>query len=319
MPWVPRTYPKPNVVITEFRKFALLADLPTEGKFEEVVYVIENHSFYVYSSGSWQAVGGSGGSGAPTTATYIVKTADAGLSNEFALSTLSTGLLKVTTTTGALTTAVAGTDYLSPSGSGASLTALNADALASGTVSTARLSGVAILASANAFTHGQSITAASGEVGLLVQAAANANALNINSSASVLTSSFDKDGYGFVVERVFLLAVGTPATTGTNKTNQVTMTRSGKFLKAFINAKTAPTGADLIIDINRNGTSIWASTQANRLKLVASATTGNQTSFDTVNFVEGDVVTIDIDQVGSTIAGTDVTVQLVTLCRNGAA
>lgn len=51
------------------------------------------------------------GAVAPSDATYIVSTASAGLSAEFALSTLSTGLLKVTTTTGALTTAVAGTDY----------------------------------------------------------------------------------------------------------------------------------------------------------------------------------------------------------------
>jgi hypothetical protein len=63
-----------------------------------------------------------GGSSAPVwgtvanpAATYIVKTADASLSNEFALSTLSTGLVKVTTSTGDLTTATAGTDYVAPS------------------------------------------------------------------------------------------------------------------------------------------------------------------------------------------------------------
>ena len=54
---------------------------------------------------SWATV--SPGSGAPTTATYITQTADAGLSAEQALSALATGLLKVTTTTGVLSTAVA--------------------------------------------------------------------------------------------------------------------------------------------------------------------------------------------------------------------
>jgi hypothetical protein len=44
----------------------------------------------------------SGGGGAPTTATYITQTPNAGLSAEQALSTLSTGLLKNTTTTGVL-------------------------------------------------------------------------------------------------------------------------------------------------------------------------------------------------------------------------
>lgn len=52
-----------------------------------------------------------GASGAPSTATYITQTADAGLSNEQALGSLATGILKNTTTTGVLSIAVAGTDY----------------------------------------------------------------------------------------------------------------------------------------------------------------------------------------------------------------
>lgn len=54
---------------------------------------------------------GGGGGGAPTDATYITKTSNATLTNEQALSGLSTGVVKVTTGTGALSTAVAGTDY----------------------------------------------------------------------------------------------------------------------------------------------------------------------------------------------------------------
>ena len=52
-----------------------------------------------------------GGGGAPTTATYITQTADAGLSAEQALSSLATGIVKNTTGTGVLSIAVAGTDY----------------------------------------------------------------------------------------------------------------------------------------------------------------------------------------------------------------
>jgi hypothetical protein len=58
------------------------------------------------------------GGGAPTDATYITQTANGTLSAEQALSSLSTGLLKVTTGTGVLSSAVAGTDYLAPSGVG---------------------------------------------------------------------------------------------------------------------------------------------------------------------------------------------------------
>lgn len=66
---------------------------------------------------SGAAAGGGGGSGAPTTSTYIVQAADASLPNAQALGSLATGLVKVTTTTGVLSTAVAGTDYVVPSGS----------------------------------------------------------------------------------------------------------------------------------------------------------------------------------------------------------
>ena len=87
-------------------------------------------------------------SAAPDDATYIVKTAASGLSNEFALSTLSTGLLKVTTTTGALTTATASDlpNHASRHGNGgADELALDGGQITTGTVPAARLgSGTSI-------------------------------------------------------------------------------------------------------------------------------------------------------------------------------
>ena len=58
---------------------------------------------------------GVSGGGAPTDATYITQTANGTLSNEQALGSLATGILKNTTTTGVLSIATAGTDYTSPS------------------------------------------------------------------------------------------------------------------------------------------------------------------------------------------------------------
>jgi len=83
--------------------------------------------------------------------------------------------------------------------------------------------------------------------------------------------------------------------------------------KAFAYVKTVNTGAALIIDINKNGTSIWNVTPANRLTMSAGDADKytTQTSFDTTSLVEGDILTIDIDQVGSTIAGDSLTVQLM--------
>lgn len=66
----------------------------------------------VCDGGFWNvATSSSTGGGAPTTATYITQTSDGTLSAEQALSSLSTGLVKVTTGTGVLSAAVAGTDY----------------------------------------------------------------------------------------------------------------------------------------------------------------------------------------------------------------
>ena len=63
-----------------------MADDPTNGEIDVTI----------------DAAGGGGGGGAPTTATYITQTPDATLSAEQALSLLSTGIMKVTTTTGVI-------------------------------------------------------------------------------------------------------------------------------------------------------------------------------------------------------------------------
>lgn len=72
--------------------------------------------------------GGGSGSGAPTTATYIVQTPDATLSAEQALSALATGIMFSTTTTGVVSIAIAGTDYVAPAGTAKVSIDLSADA-----------------------------------------------------------------------------------------------------------------------------------------------------------------------------------------------
>ncbi len=62
---------------------------------------------------SWVAPA-TGGAGADALGSYIVKTAANAPANAQVLASLSTGLMKVTTSTGAITTATAGTDYALP-------------------------------------------------------------------------------------------------------------------------------------------------------------------------------------------------------------
>lgn len=67
---------------------------------------------------------------------------------------------------------------------------------------------------------------------------------------------------------------------------------------------TAPTGASLIVDINKNGTSLFT-TQGNRPTVAASGFLASTTMPDITTFVDGDYISIDVDQIGSTVAGSD--------------
>lgn len=69
-------------------------------------------AFAQRTNGVW--VCGGSAAVAPADATYITETANSSLTNEFALGSLATGILKNATTTGIPSIAAAGTDYLDP-------------------------------------------------------------------------------------------------------------------------------------------------------------------------------------------------------------
>lgn len=72
---------------------------------------------------------------------------------------------------------------------------------------------------------------------------------------------------------------------------------------------TSPTGADLIVDVNKNGSTVFT-TQANRPTVPDGDANGvgAEAVPDVTAISEGDYLTIDIDQIGSTVAGEDLTV-----------
>jgi hypothetical protein len=73
----------------------------------------------------------------------------------------------------------------------------------------------------------------------------------------------------------------------------------------------APTGASVIVDVNKNGTTIFT-TQANRPAVAAAgATSGKVTNMNVVALANGDYVTVDVDQIGSTLPGEDLVVQVL--------
>lgn len=74
---------------------------------------------------------------------------------------------------------------------------------------------------------------------------------------------------------------------------------------------TAPTGAAVIVDVNKNGTTIFT-TQGNRPTIAAASTMSAAATPDAAasTFAAGDYITVDVDQVGSTVAGANLVVAL---------
>lgn len=81
-----------------------------------------------------------------------------------------------------------------------------------------------------------------------------------------------------------------------------------------VSVGTAPTGTSLIIDVDKNGTTIFG-TQANRptVPISQNEVITPSTAATVTSFAAGDAITVDLDQIGSSVAGSDlqVTVLLV--------
>lgn len=77
----------------------------------------------------------------------------------------------------------------------------------------------------------------------------------------------------------------------------------------LVSVGTAPTGSSLIFDVNKNGTTVFT-TQANRPTITASSNTDLTSAPDVTSLSAGDYLTIDIDQIGSTVAGANAVVQI---------
>lgn len=113
-----------------------------------------------------------------------------------------------------------------------------------------------------------------------------------------------------VITTTLSFAVVDTLTTGSDKAPTIVAPCALTIVKVKVVVKTAPTGASLIVDVNKAGTTIFT-TQANRPEIAIGETQADSGTPDVTALAEGDKVTIDIDQVGSTIAGADLTVEVV--------
>lgn len=110
---------------------------------------------------------------------------------------------------------------------------------------------------------------------------------------------------------VFVASLTGAVATGTNKGRYVNATDEVQTLREVrLSVGTAPTGGPLVVDVNVDGTSAF-SVQATRPQVAAGQKTGKSSparAGDRVVVQPGGVVTVDVDTVGSTVAGSDLTV-----------
>ena len=79
---------------------------------------------------------------------------------------------------------------------------------------------------------------------------------------------------------------------------------AGEIISVRAHLDTAPTGAAFVIDVNKNGTTLFT-TQANRPTIAIAGTESTSTLPDVVSVAAGDRLSIDVDVIGSSVAGSD--------------
>ena len=80
--------------------------------------------------------------------------------------------------------------------------------------------------------------------------------------------------------------------------------------EVHIAVNTAPTGAILIVDVHENGVTIFGN-QANRPFIAIAAFTGNSVAVDSPTWENDNYLQVDVDQIGSTLPGEDLTITIV--------
>lgn len=114
------------------------------------------------------------------------------------------------------------------------------------------------------------------------------------------------------VTPIFTFPLAGPLYVAANIPSALIIPKALQIIKVYAYVKTAPIGASIICDILKNSSSIWNSTPANRISIADGANAGSEAAFDITTLAEGDILTLDIIQVGSGTSGSDLTIEIKT-------
>lgn len=110
-------------------------------------------------------------------------------------------------------------------------------------------------------------------------------------------------------DRTIIFTIEDTLLIGANKTCEISAPYRLEILGVDLYVKTAPTGTSIIVDVNQNGTTIFT-TQSHRPTIAASGHSGTSEDIDVPALPKGNRITVDLDQVGSSVKGKDLTVSV---------
>ena len=181
----------------------------------------------------------------------------------------------------------------------------SADTLTDGTTNKAflatertKLTGIATSATAN-------------DTDANLKARANHTGTQTASTISDFSTAADARITAATIRYALPFSQGGTLTTGTGQFrwyNRTGATRTIQTVTASVG--TQPTGASILVDVNKNGTTIFT-TQSNRPTIAVSTNEDESGAPDVTSLAAGDYLTIDIDQIGSTVAGANLVVTVV--------
>lgn len=212
----------------------------------EIGYSMSLHKLYICTNAGYKEVDiGGAGSFAPVDAKYIVETADPNLTNEFALGSLATGILKNTTTTGVPTIAAAGdVDSILPTQTGNTGKYLTTNGTNSfwGTVSASVTSVFgrtgAVVAASNDYTFAQlaSIPTTFSGYGISDTSANFFSAITNETGSGLVVGSISPTFTGTVVMPLTTFSVGNTTSAQTDLLINPTTKASGNLIDAQVNS-----------------------------------------------------------------------------------
>jgi hypothetical protein len=181
---------------------------------------------------------------------------------------------------------------------------------------------IAAYISANFSATGQALATAANAAAARTTIGAGTSSLAISSTAPAALAATAAAGSSTDAARadhthqrdidVIVIPVGDESTALTSGTNKVRfrMPFAATLLAVRSNVNTAPTGSTLIVDVNEAGTSVLGTKLSIDASETSSTTAASAATITDTSLADDAEISIDIDQIGSTVAGAGLKISL---------